>query len=237
MKKFLILILIGFCGFFYAKAQDVIVLKNTEEIQAKILEILPTTIKYVEWDFQDGPARFVDKRDIFVVKYRNGQKEVFNVLVDDAPAQEDTSNYGGHGKINKIKAQGYVYLGTPIEANGAGPAADISFGARFYDYFYLGGEVSYACVFEKYGYYRISMHLVSLNANMKGYWPVSEKFFPFLNLSIGMCLFPVEGMAWFNMQVGPGFDFKRLSVGIGYHLLSKYGINVHMDYFKIGVRL
>ena len=48
---------------------------------------------------------------------------------------KDASNRGKY--IDRIKVQSYLYFGTPLEENGAGPAFDASLGARFYDYFYL----------------------------------------------------------------------------------------------------
>lgn len=264
MKRILLFVFVTGCVLSsIAKAQDVIVLKNADEIQAKILEISPTTVTYVEWGFQDGPSRIINKRDVFVIKYQNGKKEVFA----DASMSKDASNHGKY--IDKIKTQAYIYFGTPLEKNGAGPALDASLGARFYDYFYLGLELGYACVFEKMQLlytdeqgngsmienFWVYTHLFSFSANMKGYLPVSEKFFPFVNLSMGLGVFPLDGifhdkqhrsdydiyvgnsMTWFNMQLGAGFDFKRFSMGVGYHLLTKNGINCNLGYLKVGIRL
>lgn len=263
MKKILLVAFVWGCVFSIVKAQDVIVLKNTDEIQAKILEISPNTVTYVEWDFQDGPTRTINKSDIFVVKYQNGKKESFA----DASVSRKTLPQGKY--IDRIKPQAYIYFGTPIEKNGAGPAFDASLGARFYDYFYLGLELGYACVFEKMELMYVDAsgmnsivenvwmytHLITLSANIKAYLPVSEKLFPFMNLSIGLGVFPLDGMihdkqqrsdydiylgnslTWFNMQIGAGFDFKRFSMGIGYHLLSKNGVNCNLGYFKIGIRI
>lgn len=263
MKRTLLVVFIGFWGLSMVKAQDVIVLKNTEEIQAKILEISPNTIKYVDWDFQDGPTRIIDKKDVFVIKYQNGKKEVFA----DTSISRKALNHGKY--LNKIKPQAYLYFGTPIEKNGAGPAIDASFGARFYDYFYLGLELGYACVFEKTEWIYTDAsgnrstvvniwmytHMITLSANMKAYLPVSEKVFPFMNLSLGLGVFPLDGMihdqqnrpeydlylgnsiTWFNMQMGAGVDLGRFSIGIGYHLLSKNDVRANLGYLKVGVRL
>ncbi len=260
MKNISLFVFVMSCVFSIVKAQDVIVLKNTDEIQGKILEISPNTVTYLEWDFQDGPTRTINKSDIFVVKYQNGKKESFA----DASVSRKTLPQGKY--IDRIKPQAYIYFGTPIEKNGAGPAFDASLGARFYDYFYLGLELGYACVFEKVGIatdvqglnpveFWMYTHLLSFSANMKGYLPVSEKFFPFVNLSIGLGVFPLDGMihdkqhradydiylgssmAWFNMQIGAGFDFKRFSMGIGYHVLSKNGVNCNLGYFKVGIKI
>lgn len=59
-------------------AQDVIVKRDGEEIQCKILEVSTNKIKYKQWKNQDGPT-FVEKRtDVLMLKYENGQKEVIS---------------------------------------------------------------------------------------------------------------------------------------------------------------
>lgn len=59
-------------------AQDVIILKNGGELKAKVLEVLPDVIKYKKWDNQDGPSYSESKTNIFMIKYQNGTKDVFN---------------------------------------------------------------------------------------------------------------------------------------------------------------
>ncbi|MCB0519200.1 MAG: porin family protein [Lewinellaceae bacterium] len=62
---------------FAAFSQDVILLKTGEEIQAKVTEILPLDIKYKRFDHQDGPTITLPKKEVFLIKYENGMKEVF----------------------------------------------------------------------------------------------------------------------------------------------------------------
>ena len=57
-------------------AQDVIVKRNGEELQCKILEVSKNEVKYKRWTNQDGPAFAEKKSDIFMIKYENGEKEV-----------------------------------------------------------------------------------------------------------------------------------------------------------------
>lgn len=59
-----------------ASAQDVIVKRNGEELQCKILEVSKNEVKYKRWTNQDGPAFAEKKSDIFMIKYENGEKEV-----------------------------------------------------------------------------------------------------------------------------------------------------------------
>ncbi len=59
-----------------ASAQDVIVKRNGEELQCKILEVSKNEVKYKRWTNQDGPAFAEKKSEIFMIKYENGEKEV-----------------------------------------------------------------------------------------------------------------------------------------------------------------
>lgn len=63
---------------FVANAQDVITMKNGDEVQSKIMEITPTEIKYKRYENQEGPTYTIKKSDAFMIKYQNGTKDVFN---------------------------------------------------------------------------------------------------------------------------------------------------------------
>lgn len=57
---------------------DEIILRNGDIIQGKVLEIGVTEIKYKKCEFQTGPTYSVLKTDVFMVRYANGSKDVFN---------------------------------------------------------------------------------------------------------------------------------------------------------------
>jgi hypothetical protein len=57
---------------------DLIIFKNGDELLVKILEVLPEEIKYKRCDNLNGPTYTSKKPDVFMVKYANGVKEVFN---------------------------------------------------------------------------------------------------------------------------------------------------------------
>lgn len=240
MKKYICLLFV-MLGLGIARAQDVIVLRNTDEIYAKVVEINPESVKYVQWDFQDGPVRIVDKRDIFFIKYQNGQKETFtsNDVIEDRSVEKKT--FGKY--IHRIKPQGYLYGGMVFNGWYIGPSLDFTYGARFYDYFFLGVELGYSCWFEKLyydwgGYYWnwTSLQFASLRLNMKGYWPITEKISPFMNFGIGTSVWIPGAFAFFNMQLGAGVEIRRFSVDMGYNLLSIYGAGIHSGYLRFGVR-
>lgn len=57
---------------------DLIVLKNGDEIEAKVVEITTNKIKYNKCDNLNGPIYSLDKSQVFVIKYVNGTKEVIS---------------------------------------------------------------------------------------------------------------------------------------------------------------
>jgi hypothetical protein len=82
MKKKL-LILVTVVGFVLAaNAQDVILKKDGSEIPAKVIEITDQQVKYKDFNFQDGPTRNLNISEVFMITYENGQKEVFNKIVE-----------------------------------------------------------------------------------------------------------------------------------------------------------
>ena len=90
MKKFFILLLIllvtnhvSFAGFpivekhaIVSSECDNIILKNGEEISAKIVEITPDIIKYKKCNNLDGPLISIYKSDILMLRYADGTKDI-----------------------------------------------------------------------------------------------------------------------------------------------------------------
>ncbi|MCB9204054.1 MAG: hypothetical protein H6603_03655 [Flavobacteriales bacterium] len=59
-------------------SQDMIIMRNADEVEAKVLEINDNEVKYKKYSNPDGPTYTVDRDFIFMIKYANGEKEVFN---------------------------------------------------------------------------------------------------------------------------------------------------------------
>ncbi|MFM9985256.1 MAG: hypothetical protein ACKVOK_08505 [Flavobacteriales bacterium] len=72
MKKTLLLIFM-FCAF-QSFSQDIIKLKNGEEIQAKITVVKDDEIQYKEWSYQDGPDFVLSTKKIEYVRFQNGRE-------------------------------------------------------------------------------------------------------------------------------------------------------------------
>lgn len=79
MKKFLFLVFLLAISLTSMKtyAQDVITKKDGSEIQAKVLEVISTEVKYKKFDNQTGPTYSIQKSEVLMVKYENGTKDIF----------------------------------------------------------------------------------------------------------------------------------------------------------------
>ena len=58
-------------------AQDVITLKNGDDIQALVQEIGNVDVKYKKFDNPNGPSYTLKKSEIVMIQYENGSKDVF----------------------------------------------------------------------------------------------------------------------------------------------------------------
>lgn len=76
-RAILFILLFQFTNHIYG--QDIIVLKNGDELKAIILEVLPDLIKYKKSDNENGPTYSENKGNVFMIKYKNGTKDVFNL--------------------------------------------------------------------------------------------------------------------------------------------------------------
>lgn len=236
MKKIFVFIVL-FCTALIVKAQDVIVLNNAEEIEAKVLSVTPDEITYKNWSNMDGPQYTIRRRDVFYIKYANGSKDVF------VKERATFSNGINYNKSGSLKFQSYINAGAIFCKGAGGPSFDCNVGVRFYDYAYIGFEtgvndmISYILIENRK--YRYNDMYIPLAANLKFYIPTAKDYiYPYINSSLGgfIGLADFKGNRGFYCQVGLGIDIKRVSIGAGYNGLVKYG-TASMGYLKIGVRL
>jgi len=70
-------------------AQDVITLKNGEDIKALVQEIGELDVKYKKFENPNGPNYTMKKSEIFMIRYANGSKDVFtDSTVTDIPTTQ-----------------------------------------------------------------------------------------------------------------------------------------------------
>lgn len=86
---------------------DIIILKNGQEIRAKVLEVGQTEIRYKMCDNPEGPTFTKSKSEVSSIKYPNGTSTEISPLDDYAPApsQDDTSGYTAAGTGASGKSQ------------------------------------------------------------------------------------------------------------------------------------
>lgn len=72
-------------------ASDVIFMRSGEEVEAQVLEITQTQIKYKKVSNLNGPVYSVEQSDVFMVKYQNGEKDLFATEQLQRNVQADAS--------------------------------------------------------------------------------------------------------------------------------------------------
>lgn len=74
-----------------AMCQDVIVTMDAKKIEAKILEVSKTEIKYKEMDNLEGPTFVLEVEEISSVIYANGKVVLYNQNAQSAPKSESNA--------------------------------------------------------------------------------------------------------------------------------------------------
>ena len=87
---------------------DILVLKNGDEVKAKVLEISPIEIKYKKCNMPEGPLYVVKKSDVFMIKYANGTKEVIKSEAAESN-NTPTNNYNGPLKMHSYSILAFVF--------------------------------------------------------------------------------------------------------------------------------
>jgi len=112
MKKFIILLLaLALCR--SACSQDEITFRSGESLKAKIMEIGVEDITYKKSENPTGPTYTVKKNMVFMIKYENGTKDVFEATQQSVSAA-----------TNPVKSEGppaIIYFYRPGKIMGSSP--------------------------------------------------------------------------------------------------------------------
>ena len=84
-KNFLfifIVVVICFITTCHLYSQDVIIMKDGEEYIGKVISINDDEVSYKKYSNPDGPIYNKKISDIFMIKYENGEKEVFKISAE-----------------------------------------------------------------------------------------------------------------------------------------------------------
>jgi hypothetical protein len=179
-KSFVLMIVVLFFGVaFSVSAQDMIVLKDGNMIEAKVMEISPSEIRYKRFDHLDGPTIVIPTANVLSIRYENGTYEIINA--GTMPQQENTAMNPNKFRFginaNAGGALGYLWegpsgFGINIELGKGKFNSEINlmfptggFGGLFtfngfwpsqIGGFYLGGGIGIS-IFETYGWTGASM--------------------------------------------------------------------------------
>lgn len=105
-----------------ACAQDIITTKDGSDIQARILEVTNSEVKYKRFSNLEGPTFTISKSDILIVRYENGENEVFKESDNVQQNQYNQRNY------QQAPRRGYY------NPNGMNTDAEIWEGMRYREY-------------------------------------------------------------------------------------------------------
>lgn len=237
MKRILFVLL---CTLSYSaiSAQDIIMKKNADEIQAKVTEIGTTEIKYRKWDNLNGPVYTIPVDEVFVIKYENGTTDKFADL-STTESRPKTS-----GKFPKY--QGEIAVGYGV---GVGAASDVIntdrivvetvHGARINPYVFVGAGLGinyFYGLLDDYNLYQgddDTATILPLFADIKGYYPLSKKTAIALSLDLGAAI-GIGGIAEgteFYTSIGPEVQVGKFNLGIRFQHMGT-GLNAML--FRVG---
>lgn len=77
-------------------SQDFIILKNGDEIKAKVLEINENSIDYKRFSNVNGPTYHLNKSEIFMIKFASGDKDVFNTSQSNTQVVQPSNIKGNY---------------------------------------------------------------------------------------------------------------------------------------------
>ena len=75
---------------FSAMAQDIIILKNGDEIKSIVREVEDEYVLYKKWEDRSESIYYLRKDEVLIIMYQNGTKDIFNEVVkpsEPKPAQ------------------------------------------------------------------------------------------------------------------------------------------------------
>lgn len=197
-------------------AQDIILKKNADEIQAKVLKVTETVVEYKKWGNLDGPIYTIPANEIFIIKYQNGSKDIISAN-STRTQSEITGNFPKYQ--GEIAAAYGLGVGTASEfINTDRILFETVHGIRVNPYLFTGLGLGYNYFYKSMDmvddYGRVigsydGAGVLSPFINLKGYYPATEKFAVYLSLDLGAA-FGVAGWAEgteFYTSVGPGINW------------------------------
>lgn len=182
-----------------ASAQDIITKTNTDEIEAKVLKVGNKEIEYKRWDNLDGPIYTISTRNVSQIEYRNGTKDTLSEWADDFTRK--TTGYPRY--------QGEVAIGYALDCHDFccnRVTIGTVHGSRINPYLFAGMGIETAWS------YSDEFLTLSPFAEVKGYYPFSNKTFGYIAFDLGGTIDLSEwGDNGVYVSIGPGIDFGKIT--------------------------
>ena len=194
MKKwyyifFAVFLFVG--GLFSANAQDLIVLRDGNIIEVRVVEISQTEIRYRRFDHLDGPIIVIPTINVLSIRYENGRVEILNSALTSPPVNVTTQR--DPRSIN-IGVRDH-YLSGSIGAFGVGLSLGLNY-ERMFERVSWGVDLFIA----------EGMH----SAAFAG--AATFKFFPvhifFLGADLGLSYWMGRGWQSFGLSLAPQFGLR-----------------------------
>ena len=215
MKRFIFfaIVFLFMVGIFSVNAQDLIILKDGNIIEAKITEISQIEIKYKRFNHLDGPIIVIPKINILSIRYENGSSEIINAIAN-------TNSINLHSKRHSNKAMNQDKFIFGINANAGGALGYIWEGATGTGINFEFGKGNFNSeinlIFPTFGF--------GFLATFNGFWPSQIGGF-YLGGGAGFLYFGIY-ISEKNVYM---FSSVPLGINIGYKFVTKSGI-----YFRTG---
>lgn len=231
-----ILLLICFC--MAAKAQDIIVTKDSRRIQAEILDVSPSTIRYRVYGKPNAPIVSIPVREVESVVYQS------DIEPDDSEFDEEESpkKRRERSEPSNILLHGYIESAYSYNTRYSISAIDpvrFAIGAQINERIFVGGGMGFSLFpnniieshFEKFDTSfwevrdEISRFKITTSAVLRYSYPINRIFACFLDVESGLLLCRrVWTREWF------GSMFVTASVGIA---ISHFEISAGYEYFRL----
>jgi len=206
MKRFCIflvmLLSVGICS---VAAQDLIIMRDGNIIEAKVMEISPTEIGYKRFEHLDGPTIVIPASSVLSIRYENGTSQT--IRSENTAIDQDKFIFGINA--NAGGAFNYFWEGS----SGAGINIELGKGK-------FNSEIN--LIFPMGGF--------GILTTFNGFWPSKIGGF-YLGGGIGYSFY--EAYSWdSNEGINDSFTAHSLTIGlnIGYKFVTRSGM-----YFRTGV--
>lgn len=216
MEKIILILLIAFSAT-VSFSQDIITKKDGTTIEAEVLEITPTLIKYKKYDQEDGPLRSIKISDIVSIKYEDGEIEKF-------ASENETKLEKDKRKKKDVLTESGIFLDFLIGYGSRNLTVD------FYDF--QQGTFTYSTI-------QLNYLNLSLQFGNKWYFGQREKWRPGLQVTWVRYNISIEPQDLQTIFSGPKnlsivnfgmCNIFKFSENTGLELNFTMGVNVEVDF-------